>query len=71
MPADNAAHGRADDAVMAGIMSGHAADHNRTAGLIVVLPANMLQSKARRLSRIALQIDAAREINASDATAPI
>jgi len=27
MPADNAAHGRADDAVMAGIMSGHAADH--------------------------------------------
>ena len=27
MPADKAAHGRADDAVMAGIMSGHAADH--------------------------------------------
>jgi len=27
MPADKAAHSRADGAVMAGIMSGHAADH--------------------------------------------
>jgi hypothetical protein len=27
MPADKAAYGRTDDAVMAGVMSGHATDH--------------------------------------------